>query len=289
MRIDVSSVTSHFPNPQDGFTTTTSGSVSSGASTVGLNSTGDYSNGDIVVLIIDPADSDKKQVFVGTIDTAGVQVTGVMWVGGTNQSHSTGATVVDYYDAAHVRMTTKGLLVSHNQDGTIKNGAVSSAAMLGNNVVTEAKVADDAITPSKWTNPYSFRAYQSSNQSVPAATQTKIQFQSESYDLGSNFDNATNYRFTAPITGIYHFDARTQSSNGSQSQILITLYKNGAEHSRGYQVTGLNGFYGANVGDDIQLTASDYVEVYAFINGNTANLSTGSNETYFSGHLVSPT
>ena len=149
MDIDVSAVTSHFPNPQDGFTTTTSGSVSSGAATVGLNSTGNYDNGDIVVLIIDPADANKKQVFVGTIDTGGVQVTNVVWVGGTNQSHQAGATVVDYMDAGHIKMMTKGIRVSLNQDGTIKNGAVSLAAMLASNVVTEPKILDGAVTTDK--------------------------------------------------------------------------------------------------------------------------------------------
>lgn len=149
MRIDVSALTSHFPNPQDGFTTTTSGAVSSGATTVGLNSTGDYSNGDVVVLIIDPADADKKQVFVGTIDVSGSQVTNVAWVGGTNQSHSSGTTVVDYYDAAHVKMTTKGILVHSNQDGTLKDGAVDGAAVLASNVVTVDKILDGAVTTDK--------------------------------------------------------------------------------------------------------------------------------------------
>jgi hypothetical protein len=160
MRIDVSSVTEHFTNPQDGFTTTTSGAVSSAATTVGLNSTGDYANGDIVVLIIDPADPDKKQVFVGTIDVGGSQVTGVKWAGGTNQSHASGATVVDYYDAAHIRMITKGFLAQHKQSGshadtittdtinentsgngvtidgvTMKDGAINTAGAVGNTAV----------------------------------------------------------------------------------------------------------------------------------------------------------
>lgn len=149
MRIDVASLTSHFPNPQDGFTTTTSGSVSSGAATVGLNSTGDYSNGDVVVLIIDPTDSDKKQVLVGTIDISGSQVTNVAWVGGTNQSHTSGATVVDYYDAAHMRMVTKGILVHADQDGTLKAGAVHSAPVLSSNVVETAKIKNAAVTVDK--------------------------------------------------------------------------------------------------------------------------------------------
>ncbi len=149
MNINVSALTSHFPNPQDGFTTTASGSVSSGATTVPLSSTGDYSNGDVVVFIIDPADTDKKQVFVGIVDISGSQLTGVKWVGGTNQAHSSGATIVDYYDAAHVKMVTKGLLVSLDQDGTLKNGAVDNVDALANNVVETAKVKDSAITTTK--------------------------------------------------------------------------------------------------------------------------------------------
>ena len=39
--------TNYFPSPQSGFTTTTSGSVGSGAATVGLNSVAGYSNGEI--------------------------------------------------------------------------------------------------------------------------------------------------------------------------------------------------------------------------------------------------
>lgn len=118
MSTNVSGVTSHFPKPQPGFTTTTSGSVSSGASTVGLNSTGNYSNGDIVALVIDPTDSNKKQVLVGTVDTGGVQLTGVIWTDGTNQSHASGATVVDMVTATYIQMMTKGMLVQHKQDGT---------------------------------------------------------------------------------------------------------------------------------------------------------------------------
>lgn len=118
MATDTSNVVNHFPKPQDGFTTTTSGSVSSGATTVGLNSTGNYSNGDIFVGIVDPGDANKKQAFTGIVDTGGVQITGVKWTSGTDQSHASGATVVDYVSATHLGMISKGILVEHNQDGT---------------------------------------------------------------------------------------------------------------------------------------------------------------------------
>lgn len=113
----VSSVTKHFPTAQEGFSTTTSGSVSSGASSVGLASVSGYANGEVVALVIDPTDSDKKQVFTGTVDTAGTQITGVVWTEGTDQDHTTGATVVDYETATAWAMIAKGLLVDHSYAG----------------------------------------------------------------------------------------------------------------------------------------------------------------------------
>ena len=178
MSTSVSSVTNHFPSAENGFTTTTSGAVSSGASTVGLNSVAGYTNGEVVVFIIDPSDATKKQAFTGIIDTAGVQVTNVVWTAGTNQSHDAGATVVDYYSATHISMITKGILVEHNQDGThdealitsrtaetttttsdlalIADASASNALkkvtldnLVPDSAIVTAKVADAAVTPAK--------------------------------------------------------------------------------------------------------------------------------------------
>ena len=126
MSTSVSSVTKHFPSAENGFTTTTSGSVASGASVVGLNSVAGYDNGEVVVFVIDPTNS-KKQTFTGVIDASGVQVTSVIWTAGTNQTHDAGATVVDWPSATHVSMISKGLLVEHNQDGT--HGAVNATSV----------------------------------------------------------------------------------------------------------------------------------------------------------------
>lgn len=117
MSTSVSSVSKHFPSAENGFTTTTSGSVSSAAVTVGLNSVAGYANGEVAVFVIDPGNS-KKQTFTGTVDTSGSQVTGVVWTAGTNVAHDAGATVVDYASATHISMISKGILVQHKQDGT---------------------------------------------------------------------------------------------------------------------------------------------------------------------------
>lgn len=131
MSTDVSNVTSHFPVAENGFTTTTSGTVSAGATTVGLNSVAGYDNGDTAVFVIDPSNADKKQTFTGIIDTTGVQVTGVVWTAGTNVTHTAGATVVDYETATHWSMVSKGILVEHHQDGTHGDITPDSITSLG--------------------------------------------------------------------------------------------------------------------------------------------------------------
>ena len=66
-------------------------------------------------------------MFTGVVDTAGIQITSVVWTEGTNQTHNAGSTVVDYTTATHMAATTKGLIVSHNQDGSLIGSAVRTA------------------------------------------------------------------------------------------------------------------------------------------------------------------
>lgn len=141
MSTNVNSVVKHFPSPQNGFTTTTSGSVSSGATTVGLASVAGFSNGQVAVFVIDPTDPSKKQTFTGTVDTSGVQLTDVKWTAGTNQTHALGATVVDYATATHIAMMSKGMLVEHDQDGTHTNitaTSITTDTLTINNATTTA-------------------------------------------------------------------------------------------------------------------------------------------------------
>ena len=144
---NLSGVSNHFSVAKEGFVTTTSSPVTSGATTVQLTSVAGYTNGDTVVLVIDANDVNKKQVFTGTVDTGGSQITNVVWTEGANTSHILGAPVIDYVTASHQSMTTKGLLVSHDQDGTLKAGAVDNAAVLATDVVETAKIKDGAVTP----------------------------------------------------------------------------------------------------------------------------------------------
>jgi hypothetical protein len=145
---DVSTVTNHFSIAAEGFTTTTSGLVSSAAGTIGLSSVSGLTNGNIFVGIIEPGGS-KEQTFTGVVDTGGSQITGVKWTRGLNVDHSAGVTVVDYVTGTGHNMMTKGILVHADQDGTLKAGAVDNAAVLASDVVTTAKILNSNVTTVK--------------------------------------------------------------------------------------------------------------------------------------------
>lgn len=115
---DVSSVTKHFSYAAEGFITTTSGSILSGATTIPLTSVSGLTTGNVFVGIIEPGLT-KQQVFTGTVDVPGVQIINVVYTRGSNAAHSAGVTIVDYVTGTGHNMLSKGLLVSHNQDGTM--------------------------------------------------------------------------------------------------------------------------------------------------------------------------
>lgn len=131
----VSSVTKHFPSAKEGFVTTLASTISSGAATVPLNSVTGYSNGQVAVFCIEPGNS-NKQVFTGTVDTAGVQLTGVVWTEGSNVAHNAGSTVVDYVAATHMSMVSKGILVQHTQAGA--HTGITTDTLVATGTVTAA-------------------------------------------------------------------------------------------------------------------------------------------------------
>lgn len=307
MTTDVSSVTRHFPSAEGGFSTTLASAISPGATTVELSSVAGYTNGEIAVFIVDPNDSNKKQVFTGVIATANNTVTNVVWTSGTNQSHALGATVVDYATATHISMVSKGLLVEHNQDGT--HGAITATSLTTDTVneettgagvtidglklkdsklatndsVVTSNITDKAVTSEKQTTTVAFEAHSTSTVALSTGV-TKMTWNSELYDLGSDFDLANN-RFVAPYDGIYYFTSHVNLLNTNEGA-NVRFYLNGAHHTHGHLISAdaVSGVI-ANVvagSAQIKMTAGDYVEVY--IDTDDGGDTEGDN--LFSGFLV---
>jgi len=135
-----------------------------------------------------------------------------------------------------------------------------------------------------------FSAYQSSTQSVPNATWTKVQLNVKEFDTNNCFDNTTNYRFTPTVAGYYYvlgttnYTAITSTSNWS----TIQIGKNGTLVKYGTNQLGTPNGAQCLVTALIYLNGTtDYIELYTYqSSGASSTLQNASNNTYFSAAMV---
>lgn len=292
---NVSSVVNYFSQVNEGFSTTTSGTTSSGGTTVALNSTTGLTNSSIFVGIIEPG-ATNQQVFTGTVDTSGSQITGVQWTRGSNVAHPGGSIIVDYITGTHHNMTTAGILKQHTQTGTHKSLTTDTLTASGPVTHSSTTILTGAVSGAGYdtktlSNSYKFSVgVPGQNFTATGFTASKIIMPSlPLFDTGSNFDYTTNYRFTAPISGFYFFTAQLDwfVANGVEERIM--LYKNGSFFRYGNQLsnnTGGNFDVMTIVSTLVHLTATDYIELWgAQSSGGSVSIAGG----YFDGFLVSAT
>ena len=116
--------------------------------------------------------------------------------------------------------------------------------------------------------------------SIAANTWTKLQFNTEQFDTNSNYDNATNYRFTPTVAGYYQFNfVNAQLIAGT---CYLSIYKNGNSGTNQYGAS-------ANPSGSTILYmngSTDYVEVYAYNSSVLTGGPASSTLVCFSGALV---
>lgn len=185
---------------------------------------------------------------------------------------SSGSTSVKGSSAASGTLTLPAAtdtLVGKATTDTLTNKTISTG---GSNSVSSGVL----------TNPYKFFAYR--NAAANSGTgYTKVVFDTELYDTGSNFASGT---FTAPVAGFYSFEwmvGFTITAGDSAS----ALYKNGSILLWGNEVTNGGGSGGSTV---LSLAANDTIDVYGVVTSTvTLNVGATPMKTYFSGHLLSIT
>lgn len=249
------------------FTTTLSSGISASDTTIPLTNLPNSSQG---FLVIEPDSSTAWEEIFYTSKTGSAvicpSVANGRGAGGSSAaSHSAGATV---------RMDSTAEMFEALQDGTA--------------------LAPGAVGFQNLSNPYKFSAYNSSTTTIAASfSPTKIAFQTEEYDTGNNYDNATNFRFVAPVAGFYQFYAIIQSNSGGTGDYwLLQLYKNGVAYKSGQNAIGSGtGLIAPSVSPPPMLLAvNDYIEVFCSQNGGaTHTTTTGAASTYFGGYLLSAT
>lgn len=176
----------------------------------------------------------------------------------------TSPTIADFSNATHTHFTN------------------SQGGQLGTNAFQ-----DDSVTPFKWTNPYCFRAYASAATTLVDNVATKIAFATEEYDYNGNFASST---YTIPVAGVYHFDAAfTLDSvvNGVYGNCRIR--KNGSDAALGGLYLPIS-FAVCAASADLLCAAGDTIDIYGLQNSDgNEDVVTGSQATWFSGHLVRAT
>jgi hypothetical protein len=118
-----------------------------------------------------------------------------------------------------------------------------------------------------------FSAYANNSQTISAGTFTKVQVNTEEFDTNSNYDNATNYRFTPTVAGYYQVNGQTNAtSTVTLTRIIPAIYKNGSAVKYGTDITATDSR--SNISVLIYLNGStDYIEYYVLLSG-TGTLST---------------
>lgn len=147
-----------------------------------------------------------------------------------------------------------------------------STITLGGNLV-QASTAAPAFSACK----------SGSAQSITSGVYTKVTFNTENFDTNNNFTSST---FTPTVAGYYQINGRVDSeTSGSITRLLIAIFKNGIEATRGGDMLAGNAVV---VSDVIYCNGTtDYIEIYTYMIGtslvaraNVANL------TYFSGSMI---
>ena len=167
-------------------------------------------------------------------------------------------------------------------DGTIVNADINASA-----AITTSKLSGGTNTPA-------FLAYLSADQSISNGVQVKAQFNTEVFDVGGCYDNATNYRFTPNVAGKYMVF----------SNILILLNDYGVYNAsiepffNGSQYTFGNNVFGSGANLSICMYVShiisfngttDYVEIFGSMERHTSSgnrFDSGIKSSYFGAYKI---
>ena len=124
----------------------------------------------------------------------------------------------------------------------------------------------------KAANTPAFSAYLGSAQTPSESTYTKVSIDTEYYDTDSAFDKDTNYRFTVPSggDGNYFFYGKVEyTAVTANSRLMAVFYLNGAAVNQGRAQTSPGGTTDnyAQVSWSVDLSESDYVELWTYYDG----------------------
>jgi hypothetical protein len=177
--------------------------------------------------------------------------------------------------------------MSKLETNTIDNISGSSTLTIGDSNTSTITLKSGATLTNFPTNTPAFRVTNSSVQSIPNDTWTKVTFDTEDYDTDSAFASST---FTVPSGkgGKYIFHWNVVSNIDDNESVIARLYVNGAAQTSTFG-RGLSGGSGeaitVNRSVHFSLSAGNTVELYMYQNqGGAQNNNTA--YTYFAGYKL---
>ena len=145
-------------------------------------------------------------------------------------------------------------------------------------------------------NTPAFQAYASSSQSQSNDTFTKIECDTEDFDVGGNYDHSTNYRFTPTTSGKYliYGQAHCNAGTGNVTRLTVAIYKNGTDVAKQDTFIDtsdavLTEFTGLTTTVESANGSSDYFELYARLrtyNGSTITIEGGAGKSFFGAYKI---
>ena len=190
--------------------------------------------------------------------------------------------------------------------GTIKTTNIEPIA--DNGTVTLGSSGDTFTIPSGVTmvnngtqtgfggdNTPAFSVYKADNFDISDNIDTKVPFDTETYDTNSAF--ASN-KFTVPSgqAGNYFFYSRVRFQKGGVSQYVIAIRKNNSEIAKRYIYSGAVGtniatidYFSYDVSCNVTLSVGDYIEVFIKMDstdGGACTVNGGTVHNEFSGYKI---
>ena len=173
----------------------------------------------------------------------------------------------------------------------------TSADTLKINTATTGATASwvEIGTAAPWiTSPASaciFHCTMSSTQSLAQTTLTTLEFDTETFDVGSVFDTTT-FQFTAPAAGKYYFNAAMRSSTTHSSDDDFYIYKNASIYAGYHQFNQVAGpayvtvSNTMNISCVMDMSASDTAEVRAYTEADAWTMGNSASATFFEGYRL---
>ena len=214
--------------------------------------------------------SGSNTVGVGNVtqnDISGNIINNVDYLGVWGAS-ATGALKVDNSTGAYSSRVTNNLFSNNSLDNVTKAGIITGTdpdnnLFINNRIITQPSVA--YVSGSETTPIYDairtgVKVGLNAAQSIPATTSTKVQFNTEAFDIRGEYDNATNYRWTCQIPGIYNVTAQVRFNTiVAAKDCQLLLLKNGNTFAAN-QSRSTGGDQTMQIVSNINCAVGDYVQ-----------------------------